>query len=817
MTIGALMPYIRVGHVWSTGAVFLMGRFVSFLASLLMSATAFGANSPEPLGYYDLDALGIPKFVNVNYIDVAKISQISKFRSSAGHDYHDDLESCRSMKHYFIAPDASTVITSPVAGTVTRLEKDFAGTQVHITSDLQLAFVFIMFHVNLDKPLTVGDKITEGQRLGVHVGTQTFSDIAVAVNTPKAYRLISYFDTLTDAAFEVFQARGIATRAQLSFSRAERDADPYRCAGEDFAGLKSDPKNDYVSLTGKQNIPYVTLPHEMSLADSGLELSATATSGLPVIIRGGDSCSVIDNKLILNSVGQCVVFYDQPGNATYLPAVQLQYRINVLAAPPDVVMGSVFSSAQSGAQSYVRFSNTGTSADTVKVTLTAGTTGQALGTWTSPSIPAGSSAQVSIATIESVIAPGVAKPQFYTLAVQTLMRGNVQHVLWRPADGTLTNLSTCDSTATINRLQVVNVHSSLLQTAYPSTVVVTNTSEIPSAVQLGIFDSTSGARLGTFTTAPIPGNAQLSVAIPVLEAGATIAPQQISPPVYHYNIQAEGAFSGYLQHLVNNMQAGVTTDMTTVCPLRPVAQSTVATRVGSVYSTAQANLQSYIRIYNQGEVRDGKATLTLADSATGKVLGQWTSPPIFTGASRQFPISLIESEAGITGPKPATYIVNIQSKFGLGGGFLQHVLWRPSDGTLTNLSTCDDGVTVLPARLVNIHSNLLTSNYPSTMVVTNRSNAAKPFVLRVADALTGTFYGRLSVAAVPALAITMVAPETLEAAAPFILTTKTYHYDIIEETSFTSYDRAYPFFLQHLVTNKLVGVITDMTTMCRMN
>ncbi len=37
------------------------------------------------------------------------------------------------------------------------------------------------------------------------------------------------------------------------------------------------------------------------------------------------------------------------------------------------------------------------------------------------------------------------------------------------------------------------------------------------------------------------------------------------------------------------------------------------------------------------------------------------------------------------------------------------------------------------------------------------------------------------------------------------------------DTSFTLYDRDYPFFVQHLVTNKIVGVITDMTTMCRMN
>jgi hypothetical protein len=43
---------------------------------------------------YDIDTYGIPKFVNVNYIELEKIHRISRFRSSEGHDYSDDFESC---------------------------------------------------------------------------------------------------------------------------------------------------------------------------------------------------------------------------------------------------------------------------------------------------------------------------------------------------------------------------------------------------------------------------------------------------------------------------------------------------------------------------------------------------------------------------------------------------------------------------------------------------------------------------------------------------------------------------------------------------
>ncbi len=781
-------------------------RLASLLAALLACHVARAA-AAELIGYYDLDALGIPKFVNVNYIDVSKISQISKFRSSAGHDYHDDAESCRSMKHYFIAPDATTAIVSPIAGTVTRLNNDFDGKQVQITSDLQPGFIFILFHVNLAKPLAVGDHIAEGQPLGTHVGTQTFSDIAVAVNTPKDYRLISYFETLTDNAFAVFQARGIASRSQMSFTKAERDAAPYRCQGEDFAGLKVDPKTEYVNLSGVQSITYPYLPYTLALADSGYPLAATASSGLPVKISSAGACNVVNDKLIVSEAGECVVYFNQPGDARYLPAIQLEYRITVLPALADVAIGSVFSGAQPAAQSFLRLFNAGEGPGTVKVKLTDSATGRAVATWTSPAIPAGASAQFAVAAMDAGVASSIARPPLYTAAIETTMQGTVQHVLWNSSAGALTNLSTCSTGATINRTQVNNVHSSLLQADYPSTVIVTNTAAAESPVQLGVFDATSGARLGTYVTATVPANGQLSIAVPTIEAGARITP---AAGANHYNLKAEGSFTGYLQHVVNSKLAGLSADLTTVCPLRVIPQTTAATRIGSVYSTAQIDLQSFIRIYNIGGVRDGTVTLTLADAATGRVLGAWKSPGIFTGVAQQFSLATIEAGAGIVDPKPAAYVIAVKSEFGLQNGYLQHVVWRPRDGTLANLTTCDDGVTALPLRLLDIHSKVLATDYPSTIMVLNSGSLAKSFGLRLGNALSGIFYGRFVGPSVPAMGMVQVSPATLEATAPFILSTNTPHY-VVEE------DSQFPGFLQHLVTNRRPGVITDMTAMCRLN
>lgn len=187
---------------------------------------------------YDVDAKGIPRFVYADYIELAKIYRISKFRSGVGHSYSDDFESCRSMKHYFqpkTSIDWSKVkIYSPVDGTVISVNEDEDGAQVRIKSKEYPAFFFIIFHVNLANPLSVDDEVTEGQMLGTHIGVQTMSDIAVGVNTPTGWKLVSYFKAMADVVFQGYQARGLNSRNAAIISEQARDADPLTCNGENF-------------------------------------------------------------------------------------------------------------------------------------------------------------------------------------------------------------------------------------------------------------------------------------------------------------------------------------------------------------------------------------------------------------------------------------------------------------------------------------------------------------------------------------------------------------------------------------------------------
>lgn len=193
------------------------------------------------------------QFVEVNYIDLDMIDSISRFRSGEGHDYSDDFESCRSMKHYYRPKSgvnaAEINIYSPVDGTIRYIMVEqlaSAGTQICIESTDYPAYQFIIFHVDLDPTLEVGDTLAAGQLIGTHIGAATWSDIAVRQYTSEGNRLVSYFDVMTDSLFAEYQARGIESRDEAIISQEDRDASPLTCNGEQFTGAGT--LNNWVDL-----------------------------------------------------------------------------------------------------------------------------------------------------------------------------------------------------------------------------------------------------------------------------------------------------------------------------------------------------------------------------------------------------------------------------------------------------------------------------------------------------------------------------------------------------------------------------------------
>jgi hypothetical protein len=218
------------------GARFWLGLGAGLLAALVPSPSGAGGG----LGARAAGAQELPKLVEADYIELPKIASISKFRSAAGHDYSDSFESCRSMKHYFKpASDvawSSVSLFSPVSGVVRKTEEEWAGTRIEIQADQCPAMTFIIFHVKPARQLRQGDKVAAGQPLGRHIGSQTWSDIAVSLGTPQGRRLVSYFEVMPDWLFERYRARGLASREAVIISRKSRDADPLSCQDGRFTG-----------------------------------------------------------------------------------------------------------------------------------------------------------------------------------------------------------------------------------------------------------------------------------------------------------------------------------------------------------------------------------------------------------------------------------------------------------------------------------------------------------------------------------------------------------------------------------------------------
>ena len=143
--------------------------------------------------------------------------------------------------------------------------------------------------------------------------------------------------------------------------------------------------------------------------------------------------------------------------------------------------------------------------------------------------------------------------------------GYFQHVLFRPADSTLTNLSTCLSGTTASAARLSGVHTSRIS-GFPSSLVVNNVGSGAAAFSLGVYDARNGTKLGSYTTPSIAANGRAVVSVAAIEAAVGITPAE---GMFHYNIRPDGGFSGFMQHLVDNQQAGVITDMTTACAITP--------------------------------------------------------------------------------------------------------------------------------------------------------------------------------------------------------------------------------------------------------
>jgi hypothetical protein len=216
-------------------------------------------NISKPGSTPKIDSLNLPKFVHHNFIELDKISKISKFRSGVGHDFSrgiNETESCRSMKHYFepVGIDETfwskyhegkisksdwpaVKYFSPVSGKIVdmRPAKNIFGeeeNQFIIQSKEYPDIWFDFFHVITKEDIQVGSNVEEGEFLGT-ISAGNSGEIAVSINPNSFEQLVSFFDVIDDKVFLEYKARGVESRQDFIISKDERDKNPLKCDDEE--------------------------------------------------------------------------------------------------------------------------------------------------------------------------------------------------------------------------------------------------------------------------------------------------------------------------------------------------------------------------------------------------------------------------------------------------------------------------------------------------------------------------------------------------------------------------------------------------------
>jgi FtsP/CotA-like multicopper oxidase with cupredoxin domain len=100
-------------------------------------------------------------------------------------------------------------------------------------------------------------------------------------------------------------------------------------------GASGDLDIDAFSLIFSQTITFGALP-DKTFGDPDFNVSATASSGLPVSFSASGNCTVTVALVHLTSDGSCTITASQAGNGSYLPAADVQQTFTINPAAPGI-------------------------------------------------------------------------------------------------------------------------------------------------------------------------------------------------------------------------------------------------------------------------------------------------------------------------------------------------------------------------------------------------------------------------------------------------------------------------------------------------
>ncbi|MDE1857158.1 MAG: hypothetical protein KGH98_03700 [Candidatus Micrarchaeota archaeon] len=218
--------------------------------------------------------------VTSNPVNLSQLSEISKFRSCAGHDFsgydfNGTQESARSMKHYFTIKSSYTGLShvvqifAPFNGTLIYDNKQLDypnGDQIVVKPSSDPVVGVEIFHIDLLPNISVGSTVKSGQLIGYKNASETSGfDIAYGplspyypcggkCQTPMADVWDSVFNHMAPQVLSQFSAVGI-NQANIVVTKSYRDANPCFYPNETSYGSSgvnaieyTDPKN-WVNVT----------------------------------------------------------------------------------------------------------------------------------------------------------------------------------------------------------------------------------------------------------------------------------------------------------------------------------------------------------------------------------------------------------------------------------------------------------------------------------------------------------------------------------------------------------------------------------------
>ena len=248
-------------------------------------------------------------------------------------------------------------------------------------------------------------------------------------------------------------------------------------------------------------------------------------------------------------------------------------RLDVLAAldflgedPPlkGVVIPGVVTSNYKAVQSFIRLRNKSAWSGTVDVTLVDNDTGETVATWSTDLEPRAMK-QIAVRNIEAEADVDLAQVGL-TYSAYVVVRGielRFQHVVWNSAEGILTNMSPCITGLAENSRTLTYVHTSLIP-QYPSLFLIHNNRSVAAKAVLTVHDANLTHMKGEVETPEIPPQSSIFYAASDAYDEIGFQPREDE---FHVNLVLSEDFRGFAQHIVDNRDAGVVTNMSATCAL----------------------------------------------------------------------------------------------------------------------------------------------------------------------------------------------------------------------------------------------------------